>query len=233
MLNEKVEVEGAMMGAYLTGASSEPRPGIILLQEIFGVNNAMKIAADAFARDGYVVLAPDIFHRIRPGIQLGYTESERDQAIGYWGQLDDAQTQADVMASVEKLKNHTSCTGKVAALGFCLGGKLALFSSIGGYVDAAVSFYPVTVPQYKDELTKLSCPVQIHLGDVDQHTPPEIQDILRAAAGQSSSHEYYLHEGAGHGFYNPVRSFGYHPQAAADAHAAVLRFLRKTIGPFA
>lgn len=220
------------MGAYLAGAGTEKRPGILLLQEIFGVNNAMKIAADAFARDGYVVLAPDIFHRLQPGIQLGYSPEEREQAISLWDRLDDDLSREDVAAAAKALRTHPACTGKVASVGFCLGGKLALFTSIEHLVDAAVAFYPVSVPTYRERLGELGVPVQVHLGAVDQHTPPEIQSILKEALSASPMHEYLLHEGAGHGFYNSVRSFGYHPQAAADAHASVLRFLRRIIGPF-
>ena len=154
-----------------------------------------------------------------------------DQRTGLWKGREAVKQRPDVTAPVEKLRSQPACNGRVATVGFCLGGKLALYAAIDGIGDAAVSFYPVQVTEYQDDLKTLTCPVQTHLGTEDQHTPQEVIDILRSATDQSPN-EFYLHEGAGHGFYNSVRSFGYHPQAAADAHAAILRFLRAIIGPY-
>lgn len=231
MLNEHIKVDGGEMPGYLVGASDGSRPGLLLIQEIFGINNAMRLAADGFARDGFIVLAPDVYHRISKGIELGYSDKERDQAIGLWGRLDDGRAQKDIAAAIDHLRAHPGCDGRVAAVGFCLGGKYVLLAAAQGQLDAAVSFYPVKVKEYRAELNRLGCPVQVHLGDADQHTPPDIQEILRDSLASSDRNDFQLHVGAGHGFYNSIRSFGYHPQAAADAHAATLRFINRSLGP--
>lgn len=226
MLNFTVETAEGSFGAYLTGQGDRPRPGVILLQEIFGVNDAMRLAADNLAAEGFVVLAPDLFHQHSPGIALGYSESDREIAIELWQGLNDVTAQSDIEDSVRTLRHHRSCTGHVGAVGFCLGGKYALLAASDGIVEASVSFYPVKVPDYAERLRELECPVQVHLGDNDAHIPPEVQTVLRERFN-APPHEYHLHEGAGHGFYNAIRHFGYHPEAAASAHAHMTAFLKR------
>jgi len=229
MLNFQISVEEGTIGGYLSGVGSKPRPGIVLLQEIFGVNDAMRLAADNFAADGFIVLAPDLFAQISPAIELGYTEAERATAIDYWQRLDEARLRSDVAATVEALRLHPSCNGKVAAVGFCLGGKQAIVAAHAGLVDAAVSYYPVQVPTYPEMLRDLKCPVQVHVGDADTHIPTEAQTLLSDALADAPRHEYHVHPGAGHGFYNSVRAFGYDPVAADRSHRAAVDFIRTTI----
>lgn len=231
MLDFTITTGAVPMGAYLTGAdTAAPRPGIVLLQEIFGVNNAMRLAADQFAADGFVVLAPDLFHRIRPGIELGYSEAERTEAFGYLPRMDDATTLADVAAAVKALRAHPACTGKVAVLGFCMGGKYALLTAIAGGIDAAIAYYPVRVQDYADGLAALKCPTQAHVGDQDAHISDEARDILSAALIPARGHACHVYEGADHGFYNSVRSFGFHAPAAAASHERAVAFLRQHLG---
>jgi carboxymethylenebutenolidase len=226
--NQTVSGSDKGFEAYLTGVKAEPQPGVVLLQEIFGVNHAMRMAADQFAADGFVVLVPDLFHQIRPGIELGYTDEDRETAISYWQALDDAQVRRDVAAAVSTLRRHPACNGKVAIVGFCLGGKYALLAAHHGVADAVISFYPVQAPSYKAELEDLRCPVQVHVGDSDGHIPHEAQNVLKAATA-GSPHEYHLHAGAGHGFFNKVRSFGFHAKAAALAHTQATHFIKKAL----
>jgi carboxymethylenebutenolidase len=229
MLNFQIPVQGGSIGGYITGGSDHPRPGIVLLQEIFGVNDAMRLAADQFAADGFIVLVPDLFAQISPGIELGYSDEERTTAIGYWQQLNEARLQADVTAAIGALRSDPGCNGKVAAVGFCLGGKQAIIAAHAGLVDAAVSYYPVQVPEYREMLRDLKCPVQVHVGDSDAHIPEEVQTILKEALRNIPGHEYHLHEGAGHGFYNSVRAFGYDPEAARRSHHAAVEFIKAAI----
>ena len=225
MLNYKIAAADGELGAYVTGTSDEPRPGIVLLQEIFGVNNAMRLAADQFAADGFIVLVPDLFHQVRPGIELGYSEEEKNQAVSIWQSLDDGRVRRDVKAAVTALRSDPDCSGDVAIVGFCLGGKYALLAASDGFIDAAVSFYPVQVRDYQDRLVTLKCPTQIQLGDDDAHIPDEVHAILKKSTEGSPQHEYRLHPGAGHGFYNSIRAFGYHPEAAAKAHKQAVAFI--------
>jgi carboxymethylenebutenolidase len=228
-LNQAISGSDKPFDGYLTGVGAGPRPGIVLLQEIFGVNNAMRMAADQFAADGFVVLVPDLFHQIQPGIELGYSDADKETAIKYWQALVDGKIRRDVEAAVATLRTHAACNGQVAIVGFCLGGKYALLAAHQDIIDAAVSFYPVQVQTYRDELQTLRCPVQVQLGDDDAHIPEEVQSILRSATDKPQ-HDFQLHPGAGHGFYNEVRSFGFHPQAAALAHTQTVEFIKAALG---
>lgn len=225
----ELPVPSGTIGGYLTGDADRPRPGIVLLQEIFGVNDAMRLAADQFAADGFVVLVPDLFAQIAPRIELGYSDEDRATAIDYWQRLDEVRLRSDVAAAVVALRAHPSCNGKVAAVGFCLGGKQAIVAAHAGLVDAAVSFYPVQVLTYREMLQDLKCPVQVHVGDSDTHIPPEVQAVLADAFAGALPHEYHVHVGAGHGFYNSVRAFGYDPIAAGRSHRAAVDFIRAAI----
>ena len=118
--------DGGAFDAYLALPSSQRGPGIVLLQEIFGVNQDMRSIADWYAARGFVVLCPDLFWRQEPGIQLtDQTDAEWARAFELYKGLDEAKAVDDAGAALEFLRRHPACTGKVGAVGFCLGGKLA------------------------------------------------------------------------------------------------------------
>lgn len=214
---------------YLTPTTGSRRPGIVLLPEIFGANNAMRLAADQFARAGFVVLVPDVYNQISPRIELGYSDAERTKAIGLWQSMDEPLALADCYAAVDALRAHPTCDGHVSALGFCLGGKLALNMAAKGGIDACVSFYPVRVQDYQDSLYALKCPSQVHIGDQDAHIPPDVQAILEKASNTLGRLETHVYPGAGHGFFNSIRSFGYAPEAAAQSFDNTVAFLKSAV----
>src|SRR3979409_2711625 len=117
--------DGGSFKGYLTVPASGSGPGILLLQEIFGVNSSMREVADYYAEEGYVVLAPDLFWRLQPGVDLGYTGADYDQARAFAQRFDARQAVSDIAATVPALRALPECQGKVGALGFCLGGRLA------------------------------------------------------------------------------------------------------------
>src|SRR5688572_10715199 len=126
---------------YLALPASGRGPGIVLCQEIFGINDYVREVADLYAEEGYVVLAPDLFWRMEPGVELGYSPEDWQRAFGFFQKFDIEAGVADVTASVKALRAHPACTGKVGALGFCLGGKLAYLAAAHSGVDAAVGYY--------------------------------------------------------------------------------------------
>src|ERR1700687_5144291 len=137
--------DGGTFKGYLTIPASGSGPGILLLQEIFGVNSSMREVADYYAEEGYVVLAPDLFWRLEPGVDLGYTEADFNKAFGYYQRFDANQSIKDSADALKVLRARPECVGKVGALGFCLGGKLAYLVAARTDVDCAVSYYGVGI----------------------------------------------------------------------------------------
>src|ERR1700730_17148712 len=115
--------DGGSFNGYLATPSSGSGPGLLLLQEIFGVNQHIRELADLYAEEGYVVLAPDLFWRMKPGVELGYSEDDFKTAFSYYQRFDIDQAILDTGDARRALRANALCTGKVAALGFCLGGK--------------------------------------------------------------------------------------------------------------
>ncbi len=143
MTSRTIEItaaDGGTFSGYLAVPEGGSGPGLILGQEIFGINKTMRETADSFAEEGYVVLAPDLFWRLEPGIELGYGEADFTKAFGYFERFDVDQAIDDIGASITALKALDECTGGVGFMGFCLGGKLAFLTAARQDVAVAISF---------------------------------------------------------------------------------------------
>ena len=218
------------MGGYCARPQREPAGGVIIIQEIFGVNNAMRLACDDFAAQGYLALAPDMFWRIEPGIELPYTDGGRSTAFGHWQAFDYELGVKDVISACEYLKQQEGCNGRIALVGFCLGGQLAMLAASRFDVEAVVSFYGVRPLEYLDLFGTLPCPLQFHAGDNDQHVPMDVIKQIQATAAEKADADVFVYEGAAHGFFNKVRTGeAYHPEAAELANGRVLELLAKAI----
>ena len=139
--------DGGAFSGYLATPSCGSGPGLLLLQEIFGVNHHIRALADLYAEEGYVVLAPDLFWRIKPGIELGYSDDDFKAALDYYQRFDVDQAIRDAGDALKTLRANAVCNGKAGALGFCLGGKLAYLAAARLPIDAAVSYYGVALEQ--------------------------------------------------------------------------------------
>ena len=132
-----IEAGDGRFQAYLASPRGGKGPGIVLLQEIFGVNQHIRSVADQYAADGYVVLAPDLFWRSGPRIELGYGDEDRQQAIGLMQACALATAQSDIALTAGALRALAG--GRIAALGYCFGGRLAYLTAASGAVDAAIA----------------------------------------------------------------------------------------------
>ena len=164
--------DGGAFSGYLAVPGSGSGPGIVLLQEIFGVNANIRAVADAYAEEGYVVLAPDLFWRLEPGVALGFGEADMQKAFALYGRFDVDQGVRDIAASVAALRGMAACTGQVGAIGFCLGGLLAVLAAARAGVDCAVGYYGVGIEGVLDEAAGISVPLLLHFGATDAHVPP-------------------------------------------------------------
>ncbi len=167
--------DGAFAG-YLATPSSGRGPGIVVIQEIFGVNQVMRDIADGLAAHGYFALVPDLFWRLEPGVQLtDKTDAEWQRAFDLMKRFDADKGVADVQAAIDTLRGREGCTGKVGAVGYCLGGLLAYLTAARTNIDASVGYYGVNIHDKLGEASGIGKPLMLHVAAKDQFVPPEAQ----------------------------------------------------------
>ena len=216
-----ITIEGAdgSFGAYLALPASTPAPGpapgIVVAQEIFGVNQVMREVCDWLAGEGFVACCPDIFWRIEPGIQLtDQTEAEWARAFELFGLFDVDKGIEDLKATLAHLRGHEACNGKVGSVGYCLGGKLAYLMATRSDADCNVAYYGVGLDELLGEATNIAAPLLLHLASKDQFVPPAAQDKIKAGLSGNPSVTLHVYEGQDHAF---ARLGGDHyDQAAAE-----------------
>jgi carboxymethylenebutenolidase len=210
--------DGFELGAYRAAPGGQPRAGLVVIQEVFGVNHHIRDVTDRFAAEGYLAVAPALFDRIERGLELDYTADgiERGRAMAR-GELDPAQTLLDLEAAARAV----SGAGAVGCVGYCWGGYLAARSAIelGGVFTAAVSYYGGLVGTLTGGTP--SIPLQLHFGSDDFAIPMTEAEQVRAAWPAAEVHVY---GGAGHGF-NCDQRDSFEPTVAALALERTLRFL--------
>lgn len=217
-----------IFSGYLAPAKNGKGPGIVMVQEIFGVNKGIREAADRFAKDGYTVLAPDLFWRFKPNLELTDKGEDLEEAFDYYHRFDVKQGVSDLGQAVKTLRQHPACTGKVAILGFCLGGKLAYLTAADRVVNAAVAFYGGGIADHLNLAKAICCPLLMHFGEEDEMMPSEQTDAIRAAFSGRKEVEVEMYPGVGHAFYNHTRA-SYDASAAELAHQKTLEFLKKVV----
>lgn len=229
--------DGGSFKGYLALPPGGKGPGLVVLQEIFGVNEAIRATCDYFAEEGYVVLAPDLFWRMAPGVDLGYGEADRAKAFEYYGKFDFAKAVADMTATVEHLKGMGEVKGQgkggktqVAAIGYCLGGALAYQAAAHCGIDAAAAYYGVAIDKQLDLADKITCPVVFHFGGADEHVPMAAVEAVKAKFEGRPEILVNVYEGAPHAFANRFRET-YNKPASGMAHSRTIALLRGVMGP--
>ena len=207
--------DGGTFSAYLAQPDQETAPGILVIQEIFGVNKVMRDLCDGFAAQGYVALCPDLFWRQEPGIDItDQSEEEWNQAFSLYQGFDEAAGVQDLIASLAFLREFPRCSGKAGSVGFCLGGKLAYLMATRSDADCSVGYYGVGIEDALDETGKIDKPLMLHIAEKDQFCPPEAQSKIIAAMQSASTVAVHSYSGVDHAF---ARIGGAHyDQEAAD-----------------
>lgn len=171
--------DGGAFQAYLATPVGGQGPGIVLIQEIFGVNRVMRDVAEWYAAKGFVVMCPDLFWRQEPGVELtDGTQEEWGRALALYKGLDEAKAVEDTAATLNVLRHHEACTGKVGVVGFCLGGKLAYLLAARHDPDCAVGYYGVGIDGGLDEAPNLASPLLLHIAGKDQYCDATAQAKL-------------------------------------------------------
>ncbi|MBD2000090.1 dienelactone hydrolase family protein [Leptolyngbya sp. FACHB-541] len=221
---------GGSFSAYLAIPDTQPCAGIVLIQEILGVNDNMRQTADAYAREGYLVLVPDLYWRLKPGIELDPEKQDHwAQAFELLKALDIDNGVEDLKASLSFLRQYPSSTGKVGSVGFCLGGKLAYFMATRSDADANVSYYGVEIDQNLAEATKIQKPLILHMAANDEYVSPSAQTTIQQGLKDNPLVTIYRYEGVSHGF-SRINSSAYRKEAAELAGDRTLAFLKQHLG---
>ena len=222
--------DGGTFNAYLAKPSHGSGPGMVVIQEIFGINDYVRRTADRFAEEGYVVLAPDLFWRIEPGIDLGYTPEDWQRAFSLFQTFDVDQGIDDIAATIDAMRARPDQVGGVGCVGYCLGGKLAYLAAARTDVDAAVSYYGVGMDAHADEAVKVTAPIVFHMAELDQYAPAESREALMAAFDGNLNATFYVYPGTDHAF---AREEGEHydKPAALMAYGRTMDLFHRTIGP--
>jgi carboxymethylenebutenolidase len=213
--------DGGEFDGYLALPASGYGPGILVLQEIFGVNSYMRSVADWYAAHGFVALCPDLFWRMERGVEL--SEADRAKAFELYQRLDEAKAVEDSAAALEFLRKHSACSGRAGAVGFCLGGNLAYLLSVRFKPDCAVGYYGVSIEKSLDEAKNLSSPLLLHIAGADQFCPPEAQAQIHAALDANPLVTIHDYPTEGHAFGRPGGAH-YAPAAAELANLRSLEF---------
>jgi carboxymethylenebutenolidase len=229
---ERVRTSDGEMDAHVVLPEAGSGPGIVVLQEIFGVGDYIKQAAERLAGLGYVALAPDLYWRVEPGAALGHDEASLGKAFELAGQLDHELAINDSIDALATLRDLPEVTGKAGVLGFCLGGTLAFGVAVGGDPDAAVCYYGSGIPDMLGQADRIDCPVLFHFGGQDPYIPREQVDRVAAFADSRSAMECHIQPDAGHAFDNHEAPMFHQPEPAARAWEITRDFLARTLtGP--
>jgi len=218
--------DGAFAG-YLAAPSSGKGPGIVVIQEIFGVNQVMRDVADDLAAHGYFALAPDLFWRLEPGVQLtDKTDAEWKRAFDLMGRFEIDKGMADIQATIDTLRARPGVSGKVGAVGYCLGGQLAYLTATRTTIDAAVGYYGVSIQDRLGEAANIKKPLMLHIAAKDQFTPPEAQKKIQDGLGKNPLVTLHVYPEMDHAF---ARIGGAHyDKACADlANGRTSTFFRQ------
>ena len=212
--------------AYLAVPSAPSGQAVILLQEIFGINANMRGIADEYAAAGYIAIAPDLFWRQRPGVQLDPNKPEdRETATTLMKGLDQIRAVDDALLAAAHVRSLPAFTGKMGAVGYCLGGKLAYLLAMRPGIDAAVSYYGVGIHGALDQASRLKCPILLHIAGKDQLCPPEAQAAIKQALTPLGNRVSIMdYPNCGHAF-GRRGGAGYDETAARRADEATHRFL--------
>jgi carboxymethylenebutenolidase len=229
MAGQNVTITGkdGSFGGYLAAPASGRGPGIVVIQEIFGVNQVMRDIADGLCSRGFFALVPDLFWRIQPGVELtDRTEAEWSQAFGLLQKFDIGKGVEDIQASINFLRAVKGATGKVGTLGYCLGGQLAYLTATRTDSDASVGYYGIRIQDQLNEAKNITHPLVLHIAEADEYTPAAAQKKITEALKPNPKVTIYTYPQMDHAF---ARVGGKHyDKANADlANARSQTFFRQ------
>jgi carboxymethylenebutenolidase len=212
--------DGHSFDAYRVGPQGMPKASVVVIQEIFGANSHIREVADTYAAEGYDVIAPALFDRVKKHVELGYEGDDVAAGRKIRGNISWDDALKDVNAAIAAIRG----TGKVGVIGYCWGGSLAWLTATRLRADAAICYYGGQVPDFSAE--KPGCPTMLHFGELDSSISLEGVETVR---NQNPDLPLFIYKGAGHGFNCDHRS-SYNAKCAAQARQRSLAFFAENIG---
>lgn len=204
MAQIKALEEDAVFGAYISVPASDSKAAIIVIPEIFGVNPGIRQKCDKLASEGYLAVAPDLFWRFAPGVELDPdVEDELQEAFGYFGQYDPDDGVRDIEATIHAIRRGelgAAPIEKVGCVGYCLGGRLAFMAAARTDISASVGYYGVMIDTMLNESHAIANPLMLHIPTADGFVGPEAQAAIHAGLDQHPKVTLHDYVGLDHGF---------------------------------
>lgn len=219
-----VPLDDGTMDMKLWLPTSGTGPGLVLVQEIFGVGEWISAVATELAAEGFVVGAPDLYWRLEPGWTAAHDTDGMAAAFAMAQRHDLPTAVADTVAALDALAAVEEVDGAPGVIGYCLGGTIAWMAAALGEPSVCVSYYGSGVPDAVDRVEAVTCPTLLHFGAADDFIPVTDIDRVRAAVADVERIQLHVHEGGGHAFENDRSDF-HEPEVAARSRALTLAFL--------
>lgn len=222
-------LEGKSFSAYCAMPKGGSGPGLVVIQEIFGVNAGMRQLCDYFASKGYIAVCPDLFWRQQPDVQLtDQTQAEWDKAFALFNGFDVEAGVRDLLSTLAYVRAIPGCAGKVGAIGYCLGGKMAFLMASRSDVDATVGYYGVGLDGLLDEVMDIRMPLLLHMAALDKFVPETARAKILKSIAKNPVISSHVYEGADHAFARP-NGQTYNEPAAKLAEQRTLAFFEENL----
>jgi carboxymethylenebutenolidase len=218
-MTDHISIEGrdGTFNAYVARPKTSPAPAVVVLQELFGVNIDIRKTCDELAEQGFLAVAPDLFWRQEPGVDLSVTsEADWQHGLRLYQAFDRDAAVRDINETLDTMAKLPECAGKIAVQGYCLGALMTFLTAVRCHVDAAVAYHGADTEKYLGEVDNLSAPLLIHLGEEDEFISKAAQAQIKAALASKANATVYSYPGQRHAF---ARHNGTHYNAAAAALA--------------
>lgn len=225
-----IQTEGGAFSAYVAKPVKTPAPAVVVLHEVFGVNDDIRLTCRELAAAGFIAIAPELFWRQQRGVDLNsWSEDEWKQGLALYTAYDREIGVRDVVATMRAAGRIEDATGKVGVMGFCLGGLMTYLTAARHDVDAAVAYHGGDTESYLDEAPAISAPLLMHLAEEDEYISKDAQARIKAALARLPNATVHSYPGQNHAF---ARHTGTHydAKAAALANGRTVAFLAEHLG---
>jgi carboxymethylenebutenolidase len=230
-MEDRITIEGrdGAFGAYIARPTTLPAPAVIVLHEVFGVNADIRKTCDELAEQAFIAVAPDLFWRQEPGVDLSVTsEPDWQHGLRLYQAYDRDAGARDAKDTVDAVAKLPGCTGKVAVLGYCLGALMVFLTAVRYAVDAAVAYHGGDTEKYLGEIDGLHAPLLMHLAEEDEFISKAAQAEIKAALASKPNATVYNYPGQNHAFSRHGGAH-YNAEAAALSHERTNEFLRQQL----